>query len=326
MPVEYPGLRITVDDVAIFGAISVAIEQASYFRASRFCVTFALGSLPLMNISWYASLDAQIISIEFSNAAFGYTNMMTGQIDNVLIDCVASTATLSGRDLSAWMIDTEISESFVNQTASEIVASIAAKHNLKADISPTTGAVGQYYELDHARSPLQVHSRAGNEWDLLVWLAQSEGNFVAIFGQTLYFGPMPIAEPVPIFKQNCLELSIDMALTLPQSATVKSWNTRDKTALTQVVGRGANTTTLVKPNLSTRQAQDLASSHLAALSQHATLLRIKMPGELSLMPAMPIYLIGTESSLDQIYVIDEITREIDVKRGFTQTVQAYALN
>lgn len=326
MPVEYLDLRITINDVRIYGAISVIVEQASYFRASRFCVKFAVGDAPLMNIASYALLSAQTITIELADTAFGYANMLTGQIDNVVIDCIAGTATLSGRDLSAWMIDSEISESFVNQTASEVVASIAAKHNLNTDIIPTVGAVGQYYELDHARTSLQLHSRAGNEWDLLVWLAQSEGNFLTIIGKTVYFGPIPAAVPVPIFKNNCMEITVDIALTLPQSAIVKSWNTRNKAALMQVVGSGANTTTLVKPNLSTKQAQDMARSHLAALSQHATILRLKMPGELNLMPAIPIYLSGTESSLDQLYMIEEIIREIDVDRGFVQTVHAYALN
>jgi hypothetical protein len=315
-----------IDDIQIHGAIKIDVEQTSYFRAGHFCITFGVGESPLWNIASFAALSLQVLTVEIATSAFGYINIMTGQIDNIVIDCAIQTATVSGRDLSARLIDTEISESFINQTASQIASTLASRHGLIADIHPSTAIVGQYYELDHARSSLQVHSRAGNEWDLLVWLAESEGNFVSVSGNTLFFGPLPVMEPTLISTENCIELSIDIAMTIPRSVTVKSWNTRNKVALSQLVGSGSYATTLVKPNLSATQAQDLASSHLAALSQHTKMLNLKMPGDVILMPSMPIAIVGTQSSLDQIYMIDQIRREIDVERGFLQSVRAFAVN
>jgi hypothetical protein len=83
---------------------------------------------------------------------------------------------------------------------------------------------------------------------------------------------------------------------------------------------------LVQPNLSNAQALDLASSHLSALGQHVTILDLKLPGELNLAPGGLIYLTGTNSALDQNYVIDEIIRELDVSNGFVETIRGYALN
>jgi phage protein D len=315
-----------IDDLPVYGALSVRLEQAGYFRASRFCVTMAMGAPPLLEIVSYAGLSQKTITIEMASEPLGFTSLLTGQIDNVTIDCAAQCATLTGRDLSARMIDTEIAEAFVNQTASQIVAAIAGRHGLSADIAPTTAIVGQYYQLDHARSSLQLHSRAGNEWDLLVWLAQNENFYLNVTATTLYFGPLPVIDPVVIAQENCMDLSIDIALTIPAAAKVMSWNTRNKAVVMQTAGSGAVTTNLVRPNLSSTQALNLANSQLAALGRHVTVLEMRLSGELALTPGTPIYLNGTQSSLDQIYMIDEITRELDIENGFVETIRAHAVN
>jgi len=306
------------------GALAARLEQAAFFRASRFSVALAMGEPPLWGIADYAALATQTITIELANSAFGFSPVMVGQIDNVSIDCGAQRVTISGRDLSARMIDAEITETFVNQTASGIAAIIAGRHGLSAEIVPTTAIAGQYYEIDHARTALATHSRTGNEWDLLVWLAQNENYVTAVTGTTLYFGPLPVLEPAVIRQQDCIALSFDRALSLPGSARVTSWNTRNKSVVTQTAGRGASVTTLVKPNLSTGTALSLATAHLAALARHATIVDIKLPGELALTPSAPIFISGTSSPLDQIYTIAELVRELDVAGGFVETIRAYA--
>jgi hypothetical protein len=326
LPTELPEIRLTIGDVPVFGAVSVRLEQESYCRASRFSVTLAIGAPPLWPLADYAALSLQTVTIEIAASPFGFSNVMTGQIDNVRIDCAAQYAVLSGRDLSARMIDTENAETFVNQTASEIATIIAGRHGLDANVAPTTAIVGQYYELDHARSALQLHSRAGNEWDLLVWLAQNENYYLSVTGTSLYFGPLPVLEPALISLLDCIELSIDIALTIPRAAKVMSWNSRNKIAVTQSAGDGTMTTTLVRPNLTSAQALDMASNHLATLARHVTVLEARLPGELELLPGSPIYLTGTQSPFDQIYVIDGIVRELDLAHGFVETIRAYAAN
>ncbi len=326
MPTELPEIRLTIGKVPVFGAVSVKLEQESYFCASRFSVTLAMGVPPLWQLADYAVLSLQTLTIEIASSPFGFVNVMTGQIDNVRIDCAAQCAVLSGRDLSARMIDTENAETFVNQTASEIATIIAGRHGLDANVVSTTAIVGQYYELDHARSALQLHSRAGNEWDLLVWLAQNENYYVSVTGTSLNFGPLQVLEPALISQQDFIELSIDVALTIPSSTKVMSWNSRNKIAVTQSAGDGTMTTTLVRPNLTSAQALDMANNHLATLARHVTVLEARLPGELDLLPGSPIYLSGTQSPLDQIYVIDGIVRELDAAHGFVETIRAYATN
>jgi hypothetical protein len=47
-----------------------------------------------------------------------------------------------------------------------------------------------------------------------------------------------------------------------------------------------------------------------------------MPGDLALAPRQQISLNGTGTTFDQTYWIDEITRHIDIHRGFTQRLRA----
>jgi phage protein D len=326
LPVNTPQVQLMIGDAPLYGAISLEIEKVAYFAADRFAVTVALGDGALADAAYFASLGLQMINIGVAVNAAGYIDLLTGQIDNIRLDLLANTAILSGRDLSARLIDTEISETYANQTASQIATAIAARHGLIPNVTATSTQVGQYYELDHARSALSANSRNGTEWNLLSALAQAENFVLSVTGTTLNFGPLVTGVPVLLTPQNCIALSLDMAATIPSRATVKSWNTRNKMVVTQTSGTAAGgSTTLVRPNLSSSQASNLAANHLSVLAQHATILRAEIPGELALTPASPILLTGTNTALDQTYVIDAITRSIDARSGFVETIRAHAL-
>jgi hypothetical protein len=161
---------------------------------------------------------------------------------------------------------------------------------------------------------------------MLSALAQTENFILSVTGTTMNFGPLVAGVPARLTPQNCIGLSLDLASTIPRRATVKSWNTRNKTVVAQTAGTAdGGSTTLIRPNLTSSQASDLATNHLAVLTQHQTILRAEIPGELSLTPTSPVFLSGTNTGLDQIYVIDAITRSIDARNGFIETIRAHAL-
>ncbi len=325
MSVSRPQVRISIGGQPILGAVNVEIEQVSYFAADRFVVRFAVD--PGLNGGWvfFSALTSQILSIELANEPLGYIGLLTGRIDNVRLDFKRSTATLTGRDLAAGLIDSEIAESFVNQTSSQIVAAIAARHGLTANVTATTTPVGQYYELDHARSGLGLNSHAGTEWNLLCWLALIEGFLVSVVGTTLNFGPASAVTPLVLSVQDCIELELDIATTIPAVATVKSWNSRSKIAVTQSTGPAPGpTTTLIRPNLTSQQAASLAANRLSMLAGHRTILCVKMPGELVLTPGASVSLTQTNTGFDQTFVVDTMRRSIDAERGFTQVMHAHA--
>lgn len=325
MPVDQPILRASIDGVAVAGAVALRIESVGYFAADRFSLSFAIGASPATTVRYFSTLGLQMITIEAALDGIGYVLLLTGQIDNIQINFAQKIALLSGRDLSARLIDTEISETFANQTASQIATTIAGRHGLTGNITPTPTPVGQYYELDHARSSLGQNSRAATEWNLLTMLAQAEGFSLAVKGTTLIFAPPINAAPVLLTVQDFMALSFDTATSLPQSAQVKSWNSRDKAVISGGAGSGTRTT-IIRPNLTATQAQNFAGNHLAMLGTHTTILSGAMPADLSLSPGMQLLLRGTDSALDQNYTISAISRSLHKNSGFTQNILAYAAN
>jgi hypothetical protein len=314
-----------VDGLQIQGVVALEVESLGYFCADRFRIDFAIGA-GLTPVADFAALTAQTITIDVAATGAGFATLLTGQIDNVRIFLSENLVTLSGRDLAAQLIDTEISETFANQTSSQIALTIAGRHGLTPNVTGTGTPVGQYYELDHARSALGAHARATTEWNLLTWLAEIENFTLSVTGTALNFGPPAVGIPTLLTPQNFMTLCCDRATTIPTMVRVVSWDSRNKTVNTRSAGTAVGlSTTLVRPNMTAAQAEDMAANHLAALGQHITILTGTMPGDLVLSPAAQFLLAGTDSPLDQLYAVTAVTRSLDSRTGFTQSVRAYAV-
>ena len=327
MPVEYPVLQVTIDSLYVPGVIFLEIESVGFFSADRFRIGFSLGSGALNSISYFISLGMKTINIDAALDGSEFANIITGQIDNISIELSENIAVLTGRDLSARLIDTEISETFSNQTSSQIATLIAVRNQLIPNVTPTSMTIGQYYEIDHARTGLGLNSRTTTEWNLLSSLAKIENFILSVSGSTLNFGTMNYNSPVFMSPDDFILLNFDIATTLPKNVNVKSWNSRNKISVFESAGNfNGKSTTIIRPNLSSQQSLKLAKSHLSILNQHYTILLGTVPGELTLMPGMQISLNGTNSSLDQIYNISMVRRIFQDRNGFVETIQAYLIN
>ncbi len=321
--VNEPQVQVTIGGAVIAGAIAVDIERVGYFSADRFSVVFAMAEI---GAAYFYGLGAATVTISLAQLPFGFASLLTGLIDNVRVNLLNNTATIRGRDLSAGLIDAEISETFANQTASQIAAAIAARHDLTPNVTATATPVGQYYELDHARSALGLNSRASTEWNLLSWLALIEGFALSVTGTTLNFGPPVSAPSFTLTPQNCIALDFESSVAIPTMTNVKSWSARNKAVVSQTAGSGARTTTLIRPNLNNKQAESLAVNHLAGLQMHRTVLQAVMPGELALAPGSAVLVSQTNSGFDQTYLVDLVRRAVDAERGFTQIIRAHAVS
>ena len=240
---------------------------------------------------------------------------------------------LSGRDLTARLIEARTQESFSNRTASEIATLLAGRRGLSADVTATTTPVGRYWQLQRDRITLDQFSRATTEWDLLVTLAGLEGFDVWVAGSTLHFRPRQAAALGPVLRPSDLAgLRLERALTLARDieVVVKSWNSRQQQAFIRTARRrrgGARSGDIqryvyVVPNLTPDDALKLAQQRLAELTRHERVVIAEMPGELTLAPRMKIRLENTLTDFDQDYWIDEIDRTLHISRGFTQTLRA----
>lgn len=321
MSAETPLVRLSIGGMPVAGVVAVEVESVGYFAADRFSVICALAG----QIGYFAALGKQDVTLEVAADGVGFVPLLVGQLDHVRLDVARNEVVLAGRDLAARLIDAEIAETFANQTASEIAETLAGRHGLAANATATSTPVGQYYELDHARSALALHARSTTEWGLLVQLAQAEGFAAWVSGEVLNFGPWPQGVPMLVTPANFSALTFDVINVLPGAVTVKSWNSRNKAVVSQSQGTGAGTT-LVRPNLTAAQATAAAAAQLAALGQHQVVMSATMPGDVTLRPGMTLALAGTGSALDQSYAVEGVTRRLIAARGFEQQVTAYAVN
>lgn len=328
-----PRLLATVNGAVVANAITARIISNNFYAADRFSLVAALGtSTPY---DWLSS-DRMAVQIGVALDGAGET-LIEGEADQVELDPIRRTATLTGRDLTARLIEARTQESFSNRTASEIATLLAGRRGLSGDIARTTTPVGRYWQLQRDRITLDQFSRATTEWDLLVALAGLEGFDVWVSGTTLHFRPRA-ATPAPSATlratpglANVTALRLERALTLARDieVVVKSWNSRQQQSFLRRArrrrgGSGAEPQryVYVVPNLTPDEALKLAQRKLEELTRHERRITAEMPGELSLTPRQRIRLDGTGTDFDQDYWIDEITRTLHPTHGFTQTLLA----
>jgi hypothetical protein len=184
---------------------------------------------------------------------------------------------------------------------------------------------------------LNQFSNVTTEWDLLAFLARQEGFDVYVQGEVLYFQPATAAKDVAVSlrPQDVIDIRLERSLTLARDieVVVKSWNSRQNSAFIQRARarrqRRAGGSDgqpqryiFVRPNLTPDDALKLAERKLMELTRHERVIRIAMPGELSLSPRSMIALEGTASDFDQAYHIDVIERRFHHDGGLMQYIVA----
>ena len=342
-----PRLQVLANGTPVAGVRSAEIESNNHYASDRFSVVFALGADQLWTADYWSSQAAIMLDVQIGflpdgapEGAVSWTSLLQGATDTIEIE-VPSTVRIQGRDLSAGLIAARTQETFANQTSSDIVTTIAQRHNLTPQVTTTSTLVDRYYELEHDRITLNQFSRTTTEWDLLVFLAQQEGFDLFVQGTTLYFQPSNtdlsapdlILRPRPTVNgpANLIELRMqrNLALAAGIDVTVRSWNSRQQNAYSQTATTGggpgsgsSQSYVLVRPNLLADDAMKLAQTWLATLAQHERVISALMPGELTLTPRSTVGLEGTGTAFDQIYHIDTIERHLRFDGGFVQHVRA----
>ncbi|MDR3663155.1 MAG: hypothetical protein P4L86_22695 [Mycobacterium sp.] len=330
MAVRYPRLRVLANGDLVPGVFGAEVLNNSYFAADRFQLGLALSADPTRGPAWWADRDDVLIDIAISLGG-DYVNLLHGGVDSLEIDLLGDAVRLTGRDLSAELIEARAQGTFANQTSSDVATTLAGRHGLSADVQATTTPVGRYWELEHDSLVLDGFARVTTEWDLLVTLAQYEGFGVWVQGTTLHFRAADTsATPTVLQMAELSALHLERSLTLAQGieVTVKSWHSRaaQRTVQTasanQATGAGGTSYVYIAPNLTPDVALKLAHQRLAELTQHERVIVAEMPGELSLAPGQQILLQGTRTTFDRTYSIDSVERRLDVSRGFTQHMRA----
>ncbi len=330
-----PRLLARLNGEAVANAVSARVASNNHYAADRFSLVVALGETPAAT---WMSADRMLVEIGIG-LDLSSASLVQGEVDQVEMDAVRRLVFLSGRDLTARLIEARTQESFSNRTASEIATLLAGRRGLSADVARTTTLVGRYWQLQRDRITLDQFSRATTEWDLLVTLAGLEGFDVWVDGTTLHFRPRDQtgasatvlrASAGPWGGANVTGLRLERSLTLARDieVVVKSWNScQQQSFLRRARRRGGSTGqtqrhVLVVPNLTPDEALKLAQRKLAELTRHERVVVADMPGELAMAPRQRLRIEGTNTDFDQEYWIDEVDRILHTTRGFTQTIHA----
>ena len=328
-----PRGRVTVNGVLLPGVIEVEVTSAAHFTADGYRVVAAASS-GFDPAYWSASENDEVaIAIALDGV---FAPLIVGQVDEVEYDVIGRTVTLTGRDLSARLIDHTTAEKFQNLTAAEIAQQLALRRGLDSDVLATRDKAGKYYQIDHVTLTSEQ-----TEWDLLSYLAEREGFDVWVAGTTLHFQPPADQTPYvllwsdrPDYASNCTALSLTRAQTLAKDVIVKvkSWNQAQEEAFTVTVktakakkrekGGTAQVYSYTVPNLSRDEAQKYAERMAAQITRHERTLSASLPGDSLLSTRTPVQLVGTGTDWDQLYFPETITRRLSLAGGYTMDLRA----
>lgn len=266
------------------------------------------------------------------------TSLIIGQVDDVEINPLDSDSlVISGRDLSAQLIDAKTTNKYPDHVSSWIATTIANQFGLTPQVTPTTEPVGQYY-----KDAYSAIARDIPYWDLLVYLAEQEDFDLYVRGKTLYFGP-PQAEtdtnPIIInvnntnnnvIESNATGLRLHRSLTIAKDVivTVLSHGVYAGKAIksvTQRVGKGGSANALHyqyrRPNMTQAQAQNFANKKLVDITKFERTFDATMEGDPLLTVQNKAIIQGTQTSFDQPYYIQQISRTLDFEGGFVMSIQ-----
>jgi hypothetical protein len=307
------------------GIKEVQVQSTSFLSADRFSLRAALtgaGATVWSDVPLVIELGIGI--------AGSQTSLITGKADSVSIDPIRGECRIAGRDFAASFVSSQVDQSFENQTSSDIAIALAQKHGLQSQVTATQTPVGRYYQNSRTRTAMTQHARATTEWDLLCWLAQIEGFDVWVQGYSLFFQPVDQSTPiVTVQPGDCLAMVLHHALDVAGgvAVTVKSWDCINQTMVSQVVSGGSSEAglmnrTIVRPNLSSNDAQRLALQTFSQITEHERHIEMEMPGDLVIQPRNTISVQATGTDFDGLYNICSIERRLSFTHGFTQTVEA----
>ncbi len=330
-------LQVALNGTAVQGLLYASIATTNCFSADSYALTFAMGPSPLVDITFWSSLVSAYVEIAAA-ASYGPAprNLISGMINSVAVDPIQGTVSIEGRDLSASMIDAYRQQDFVNQTASEVVSTIAQYHGLTAVVAETSGSVGRYYGDGYTRLSLGQFSRVRSDWDLVVELARENSFDVFVQDTTLFFQPASVADFIPfrLALQDVKSLVFQRAMTITSNPTarVQSWNSQNMASYNDnSPGAGASgsaSTSTGQPflfaasNFTSQQVTDSAGRYAAELRRLTTMLHADMPWNLALSPGTTILIDETGSEFDTTYQIDSVERRYSTISGSAQTIRA----
>ena len=332
-------LQLTIDGEAVRGLMKASISSTNYYCADTFRLLVAAGAPPLRSIDDWVTLANGLIALsqttDHQGAMFG---LISGFADSIIVDPGVQTVLIEGRDLTARLIDSYTQQVFVNQTASEVVTSIAAQNGLICEATPTQGNVGRYFGDGYTRLSLGEFSKFRSNWDLIVELARQSSFDVYVSGSTLYYQPtvgvFTTALGLTPADVSAIRIQRNQPVRDVIGVKVQSWNSSQQSVYDSVSTDSGNTTDSavdpVRPpnylfsasNLTSAQVDVFSAMYMNEVGRLQTVLNFEMPMRRVLTPRTLVRLMNCSSTSDGLYHIDAVERHYTTTSGSTQAVRA----
>lgn len=354
-----PRAIVMINNDVIFWE-DIQISTTTFYSADTYDITIPLnGQAPNINLNYWASVvNATIkIYIGFPQNPVVFTTrdlelFLVGDIDLMEVDPLNAKVNISGRDLTSRFLDVKTTQTFPNETASNIAIKLANKHGLTPVVTTTTGSVGRYF-TNFATNSTNLMSKQITEWDLLTFIAQQSGFVTFVQDTRLFFAPFPsdakgsytlnFTPPQgkglsPVY--DGMDLKFRRSLTLARDVIVKvivptnpqtgksfiakakyARRTRNLSGVPQQAGE-PQTYSFIRAGLTPQQAQEQANSLAKNITIQEIVLTTTRPGDNMLRKDGLIKVVGTGTAYDQIYFSESVVRQINIDTGYQMQVTA----
>ena len=324
---------VTISGRNIPGLFQASVLSTNSYSSDTLSLTFAIDPPSPLAYAFWGNLPTKEIVVSVDTSGRGYVPLITAIIDTLTIDPIRRTVCIEGRDLSSLLIDSYRQQDFINQTASEVVASIANYHSLTAVVSPTELNVGRYYTDGYTKISLGQFSRVRSDWDLVVQLARENGYDAYVEARSLYFQPTQkagaLASRLSLKDLHSCRLERNLMISEIGAVTVQSWNSQTMTSsivrTTATSKAERNHYLFSGSNYTPSQTEASASRYGTEVSRLANILFADMPWNLDLKPRTVVFFDGTNSLFDSFYRIDSVDRHYSAAHGSHQTIRAVKL-
>jgi hypothetical protein len=159
----------------------VVVQRQNIFGADRFKAVFALGLG--QDYDFWAPLRAVSFNLKLryegnTDGAGQWIQVFRGVADNLDIDCNRGEAILTGRTLSAVLIDAQIkSGNFNNTPKADVIRNLVEQYGLTVDFghSDPDGDMGNQVHEERGHQAFGAQTTDIKEWDVISRIAQETG-------------------------------------------------------------------------------------------------------------------------------------------------------
>ncbi|MGR3717178.1 MAG: hypothetical protein ACU0B1_10565 [Thermohalobaculum sp.] len=306
--------RVTLDGVDLGGAVDVSVTCDDRMSAGWFDVraTWTGGELPVGSRAVVEITDTETGDV-----------FIEGRIDQVCVDIKRQSVNLRGRDFAADLIGATSTEAYENQSALDVVGTIAARHRLAAAVDLPALMIGRTFQASITRTIVNQYTRLQTDWEILCAIARRCGTGLRVSGRKLVMeDKQSVSATTRIDAGQLLECSVSWDMTIQDGGqvTVMSWDSAREQVVRTTLGTEGSGLYFGRPNLAADVVEGIAGGLRRELQGAGTRVRLTKAVDPSLAPGAKIALALEKSPMDGVYRVQSICRRFSARHGAVEEI------